>query len=188
LPISAGKTNIRFHAMYFAATSSWEEEKKMKKERSGAYRSIDMVLLSAVLAVLASVQLSAQSSDFAGLQRHINKQVTVETQEGQVTGQLLRVEENRLVVYEAGRPKPIDRQSVKKVTTHKSRHTAAWVGGMTAAGLGAGFLIGFRAFDHATYAERKIGTTALVGAGAGAAGGYALSRIGKRDEVIYQSE
>ena len=159
----------------------------MKKERSGGCRS-NVVLLSAVLAVLASVQLSAQSPDFAGLQRHINKQVTVETQEGQVTGQLLRVEENRLVVYEAGSPKPIARQSVKKVTRHKSRHTAAWVGGMTAAGLGAGFLIGLRAFNDATYAERKIGTTALVVAGAGAAGGYALSRIGKRDEVIYQSE
>ena len=160
----------------------------MKTEHSDACRSIKMVLFSAVLALMASVQLSAQSSDFPSLQKHINNQVTVETQDGQVTGQLIRVEENRLVVYEAGSPKPIARQSVKKVTRHKSRHTAAWVGGMTAAGLGAGFLIGFRAFDHATYAERKIGTTALVGAGAGGSAGYALSRIGKRDEVIYQSE
>ncbi len=80
------------------------------------------------------------------------------------------------------------RESVRKVTRHKSRHTAAWVGGMAAAGLGSGFLLGFRAFDDATFAERKIGTTALVGAGAGAAAGYALSRIGKREKVVYQQE
>jgi len=138
---------------------------------------------------MVAAQLPAQSSsDFSSLLKHINKQVTVETQDGQVTGQLLRVEENRLVVYEAGTPKPIARESVRKVTRHKSRHTAAWVGGTAAAGLGTGFLLGFRAFDNATFSERKIGTTVLVGAGAGAAAGYALSRIGKREEVVYQQE
>ena len=61
-------------------------------------------------------------------------------------------------------------------------------GGMTAAGLGTGFLIGFRSFDGATNANGKIGAAAGAGAGAGAAAGYALSRIGKRDEVVYQSD
>jgi hypothetical protein len=174
--------------MRYAATRNWGKDKKMETGCSDSRRSINVVLLSAVLGLMASVQLSAQSSDFPDLQKHINKQVTVETQEGQITGQLLRVEENRLVVYEAGSPRPIPRESVKKVTRHKSRHTAAWVGGMTAAGVGAGFLIGLQAFDDATYANRKITTTALAGAGAGAAVGYALSRVGKRDEVVYQSE
>jgi len=118
---------------------------------------------------------------------YINKDVTVETSDRQTTGQLLRVEENRLVVYESGSPKPIARSSVRKVTRHKSRHTAAWIGGMTAAGLGTGFLIGFHSFDDATNANGKVGATAGVGAGAGAAAGYALSRIGKKDEVVYQS-
>ena len=143
--------------------------------------------LGFMLAV-SSIVFGQNPSNFSGLQKHINKQVTVETQDGTVTGQLLRVEETRLVFYEAGTPKPIARESVRKVTRHKSRHTAAWVGGMAAAGLGTGFLLGFRAFDNATFSERKIGTTVLVGAGAGAAAGYALSRIGKREKVVYQQE
>jgi len=63
----------------------------------------------------------------------------VETEEGQITGNLLRVDQSRISVYEGGTPKTIARESVKKVTKHKSRHTPAWVAGMSAAGLGAGF-------------------------------------------------
>jgi hypothetical protein len=74
------------------------------------------------------------------------------------------------------------------VTPHKSRHTAAWVGGTGSCRSRYRFLLGFRAFDNAIFSERKIGTTVLVGAGAGAAAGYALSRIGKREEVVYQQE
>jgi len=59
---------------------------------------------------------------------------------------------------------------------------------MAAAGLGAGFLLGFRAFDDATNANGKVGGTAAAGAGAGAAAGYALSRVGKRDEIVYRRE
>jgi len=147
------------------------------------------LLFTTLFTFMVAAQLPAQSSsDFSSLLKHINKQVTVETQDGQVTGQLLRVEENRLVVYEAGTPKPIARESVRKVTRHKSRHTAAWVGGMAAAGLGTGFLVGIRSFDDATNANSKIGAAAGAGAGAGAAAGYALSRIGKRDEVVYRLE
>jgi hypothetical protein len=127
-------------------------------------------------------------SQFSSLQKHINGHVTVDTNEGPVTGQLLRADENRIVVYEGATPKPIARESVKRVTKHNPRHTAAWIAGISAAGLGAGLLIGMRSFDDATYANQKVGATAGAGAGAGAAAGYALSRIGKHDEVIYQFE
>ena len=148
-----------------------------------------IALLGALFILAASAQVFAQnSSDFSNLRKHINKQVTVDTQDGPVTGQLLRVEESRLVVYQVSGPKAIARQSVTRVTKHKSRHTAAWVGGMAAAGLGTGFLIGLGSFDDATNANAKVGAAAGAGAGAGAAAGYALSRIGKRDEVVYQSE
>ncbi len=161
----------------------------MKMGRSETFRSMRGLLFTTLFTFMVAAQLPAQSSsDFSSLLKHINKQVTVETQDGQVTGQLLRVEENRLVVYEAGTPKPIARESVRKVTRHKSRHTAAWVGGMAAAGLGTGFLVGMRSFDDATNANSKIGAAAGAGAGAGAAAGYALSRIGKRDEVVYRLE
>jgi hypothetical protein len=143
-----------------------------------------------VMLVFASaIQLFAQkTAAFSDLQRHINKEVTVHTVNASVTGQLLRVEESRLVINDAGTPRPIARDTVKKVTKHKSRHTAAWIAGMSAAGVGAGLLIGLRAFDDATNANRKVGAAAGIGAGAGAAAGYGLSRIGKSDEVIYRSE
>jgi hypothetical protein len=154
-----------------------------------SFKTSKIALLTAFFLLAAAMQVSAQSSsDFSGLQRHINKQVTVETQNGQVTGQLLRVEESRLIVYENGTPKPIARESVKRVTKHKSKHTVAWVAGMSSAGLGAGFLIGMRAFDDAKNGSSKISGSAGGGAGAGAIAGYALSRIGKSDEVVYQQE
>ena len=160
----------------------------MKKGRAATSRSVKAVLFTIVLVLTASVRSRAQNpGDFAGLQKHINKQVTVETQAGQVTGQLLRVQESRFVVYDSGSPTPIARESVRRVTRHKSRHTAAWVGGMTAAGLGAGFLLGLRSCDDAINANAKIGASAGLGAGAGAAAGYALSRMGKKDEVVFQS-
>jgi hypothetical protein len=140
------------------------------------------------LLAVATCAVAQSSGDLSNIRKHINQQVTVDTQDGPVTGQLLRVEDSRIVVYESGRPKPIAFKSVKSVTRHKSRHTAAWVAGMSAAGLGAGFLLGFRAFDDATNANSKVGAAGAAGAGAGAAAGYALSRVGKRDEVIYRSE
>lgn len=55
------------------------------------------------------------------------------------------------------------------------------VAGWTAVGAGAGFglglYLGFAAFDQATFAERKITTTTVVGAAAGALGGYLIGRL-----------
>src|SRR5436305_262173 len=128
----------------------------------------------------ATLCCAAQNpSQFSNLQKHINGHVTVDTNEGPVTGQLVRADENRIVIYEGATPKPIVRESVKRVTKHNSRHAAAWIVAMSAAGMGAGFLIGLRSFDDATYANQKVGAMAGAGAGAGAAAGYALSRIGK---------
>jgi len=161
----------------------------MKARRSQNCRLLMAVLFGTLFALTSPTRLPAQSSsDFSTLRKHIDKQVTVETQDGQITGRLLRVEDNTLVVYEAGTPKPIARESVQKVTRHKSRHTAAWIAGMSAAGLGTGFLLGFRSFDDARNSNAKVGASALVGAGAGAAAGYALSRIGKQNQVVYQKE
>jgi hypothetical protein len=110
----------------------------MKTGRSGNCRLLTVALLTA-LSMLTTAPLVAQSSsDFSTLQKHVNKQVTVETQDGQVAGQLLRAEERRLVVYEAGSPKSIARESVRKVTRHKSRHTAAWGCGDVSCGSGHG--------------------------------------------------
>jgi hypothetical protein len=154
---------------------------------SGSPTGIALTMLAFLLA--AALCCAAQDpSQFSNLQKHINGHVTVDTNEGAITGQLLRADENRIVNYEGATPKPIARESVKRVTKHNSRHTAAWIAGMSAAGLGAGLLIGMRSFDDATYANQKVGATAGAGAGAGAAAGYALSRIGKHDEVIYQFE
>jgi hypothetical protein len=48
-------------------------------------------------------------------------------------------------------------------------------------------LAGFTQFDDATNANTKVAGTALGLAGAGAAAGFGISRIGKAREVIYQS-
>jgi hypothetical protein len=118
----------------------------------------------AFLLVGAECGVAQNLGDFSGLQKHVNKDVTVETQDGQVPGRLLRVEENRLVVYHAGAPKAIARKSVKRVTRHHSRHTAAWMAGTAGAGAALGFLVGMRQFDDSVNANAKVG--ALAGCGA----------------------
>ena len=146
--------------------------------------------LAVMVVILAAVACAcAQNlSDFSSLEKHVGKEVSVDTSEGQrVTGKLMRVEPSRIVVTQAGTPIPILRGSVKTVTRHKNRHTAAWVAGMTGVGFGVGFLLGFRAYDDAINFGSKVGGTALVGAGAGAAAGYGISRIGKQEQVIYES-
>jgi hypothetical protein len=158
----------------------------MKAQSSGDHKSW-MTVLTAVL-VLAVSSWAQDAIGFMTLKKHINQQVTVETPDGPVSGQLLRVEENRLVVYKTSGPQSIARDLVKKVTKHKSRHTLAWVTGMSAAGLGTGFLLGMRAFDDTRDANSKIATLTAVQGGVGAAVGCGLSRIGKRDEVLYQQE
>jgi hypothetical protein len=145
----------------------------------------------AVMVVVLTAVVCARgqnSSDFSSLEKHVGKEVSVQTSEGQrVTGKLMRAEPSRIVVNQAGTPIPILRESVKTVTRHKNRHTAAWVAGMTGVGLGAGFLLGFSAFDDAIHSSSKVGGAALAGAGAGAAAGYGISRIGKQEQVVYES-
>ena len=62
-------------------------------------------------------------------------------------------------------------------STGISPSVAGWTAGGAGAGFGLGFYLGFRAFDQATYAERKIMTAAVVGAAAGAVGGYLVGRL-----------
>jgi hypothetical protein len=144
----------------------------------------------AILLLVGVIPASAEgSSNFSGLEKHVHKKVTVETTTGQhITGELVRVEQNRLVIYESGTPQTIARQSVKRVTRHKSRHTAAWIAGMAGAGLAAGFLIGLREYDDAVNSNQKVTLAGIAGAGAGAATGFGISRIGKAEEVVYQAE
>ena len=130
---------------------------------------------------------SQEGSDaFSNLGKYINQEVTVETPEGKLSGQLLRVEESRLVVYRNGSPNPIAQESIRKVTRHRARHTTAWIGVGAAAGLGWGLLIGMYAFHDTTNASSKIATFTAAEAGIGGAAGYGLSRIG-RNQVIYES-
>jgi hypothetical protein len=150
----------------------------------GLSLSCSILLLAAVTSARAQ-----GSSNFTTLEKHVHQRVTVETTTGQhITGDLVRVEQNRLVVYESGIPRMVERESVKRVTSHKSRHTAAWIAGMAGAGLAAGFLIGLREYDDAVNSNQKVTLAGIAGAGAGAATGFGISRIGKAEEVVYQSE
>jgi hypothetical protein len=152
---------------------------------------VQVVLAQAVSIILLAATTFGYAKDvteWAGLEQHLNQSVTVETAQAEkFTGSLIRVEPARLVVYEAATPRTIPRESVRRVIQHKSRHTAAWIAAMSAAGLGAGFLVGFNQFDDAVNSNKKVGGTALAGAGAGAAAGYGLSRMGKAEQVIYES-
>lgn len=47
----------------------------------------------------------------------------------------------------------------------------------TAAGGGVGFLLGFKAYDDATFAERKIGQATAAGAGIGAGVGFSIGML-----------
>ena len=85
----------------------------------------------AVMVVVLTAVVCARgqnSSDFSSLEKHVGKEVSVQTSEGQrVTGKLIRAEPSRIVVNQAGTPIPILRESVKTVTRHKNRHTPAWL-------------------------------------------------------------
>jgi hypothetical protein len=126
------------------------------------------------------------NSDFSSLTKHINQDVTVVTPTGKVKGQLSRVEESSLVVDQNGNQNSIQRDSITKVSRHRSKHTVAWVGGMAVGFFGLGLLAGFHAFDDSVNGGSKIAAVAACGAGWGAGIGFALSRIGN-DPVIYES-
>jgi hypothetical protein len=61
-----------------------------------------------------------------------------------------------------------------------TRKRAIWTVVGAGAGFAAGVYLGFAKFDDATYAERKIWTTAIVGAAAGGVAGALLSRNTRR--------
>lgn len=124
----------------------------------------------------------------AALSQHQGKQISVSTTDGgQRSGTLLRVEAERIVLQDGGAPVQIARSSVRTMTRERSRNKVAWIAGLSAAGLALGTAIGFKAFDDATFAERKIGTVGLAGAGAGAAIGYLVGRGGRKQQLVYQA-
>jgi hypothetical protein len=61
-------------------------------------------------------------------------------------------------------------------TSNATRTRVIWTVIGAGAGFAAGVYLGFAKFDDATYAERKIWTSAIVGAAAGGVGGALLSR------------
>jgi hypothetical protein len=61
------------------------------------------------------------------------------------------------------------------------RATVTWTIGGTGAGFGVGLWAGLSAFDDAINSERKVWTTAVVGAAAGAVGGYLIGRARARN-------
>jgi hypothetical protein len=140
-----------------------------------------------ILLLIASAAAAAEApGDWQSLQKHVHKQVTVQTKSGdQITGQLVRVEDGRLFVQQNGSPSPIDREVVTQVTVRNSRHTAAWIAGGSAAGAALGLLVGLRTFDDSKNASSKIAGLTALQAGVGAAAGLGLSRLGKPKRVVY---
>ena len=57
-----------------------------------------------------------------------------------------------------------------------SARTAAWTVAAIGGGFGIGLLVGLSAFDDASDSDRKVWTTAIVGAAAGGALAYLLGR------------
>lgn len=62
-----------------------------------------------------------------------------------------------------------------------ARSTAGWTSIGTAAGFGVGLYVGLTAFDDALNSDRKVWTSAAVGAGVGALAGYLVARIRRHD-------
>ena len=60
--------------------------------------------------------------------------------------------------------------------------------GTAGAGAALGFLAGMSRSDDAVNASAKIAALTAIWGGGGAAAGYGLSRIGKKDELVYAVE
>ena len=85
-----------------------------------------------------------------------------------------------VLIAAVGGPRVLSAQ-VPTAPPHRSNgvapSVAGWIATGAGAGFGLGFYLGFRAFDQATYAERKITTAAVVGAAAGGLAGYLVGRL-----------
>ena len=75
---------------------------------------------------------------------------------------------------DTGRERGQSRDS--SATSNTTPRRVIWTVIGAGAGFAAGVYLGFAKFDDATYAERKIWTSALVGAAAGGVAGALLSR------------
>jgi peptidoglycan/LPS O-acetylase OafA/YrhL len=60
--------------------------------------------------------------------------------------------------------------------TDPDSHHALWAVSGAGVGFGAGLWVGLSAFDDAVYSDRKVWTSAIVGAGVGAIAGYLIGR------------
>ena len=98
-----------------------------------------------------------------------------------------------LIAFLAAAPATADtRRADAKTSDHatKSRRSTStgkrvlWTVVGAGAGFAAGVYLGFNKFDDATYSDRKIWTTALVGAAAGGVAGALLSRNATRQVPV----
>jgi hypothetical protein len=87
-----------------------------------------------------------------------------------------------LIALLAAAPAVADTRRDDAQTTERSakssstRKRVIWTVVGAGAGFAAGVYLGFNKFDDATYAERKIWTTSIIGAAAGGVTGALLSR------------
>lgn len=83
------------------------------------------------------------------------------------------------VLADTGRPAPVPR-----TTAGSSTKRVVWTLVGIGAGFGAGLFIGLHAFDDAVNSDRKVWTSAIVGAAAGGLAGGLLSKNVGRDPLV----